>query len=313
MKISIIIPVYGVEKFIAKCLTSLFEQTYKNIEYIFVNDCSKDHSIDILNKFIEQLPNWRKENIIVINKKKNEGLPQARRTGIASCSGNYVMHCDADDWLESNAVEILVNKILHTNADIIYFNYIKEYENSSEKSNELLCKSSQEYYSNIIGFNNQTGGYCWNKIIKRELYDNNIEYPIYNMHEDVALTSQLVFYAKTIEFEPSYLYHYVRYNNESICKSFIQNNKQLCVQTSLNRFIICKFLYENNSTKVYEKQYLNLLYPILTFFAFHGRHFTEQIRILKKMIKDLPVIRIKNISDFKTVISLLILQIIPNK
>ena len=82
--ISVIVPVYGVEKYIERCARSLFEQTYRDVEYIFVNDCTKDNSIFILQGVLHDYPNL---NVIIINKKHNEGLPQARKTGILASHG----------------------------------------------------------------------------------------------------------------------------------------------------------------------------------------------------------------------------------
>ena len=110
IKVSIIIPVYGVEKYIEKCARSLFEQTYSNIEYIFVNDKSKDDSIDILKKILTAYPD-RKAQVRIVEHEKNKGLSQARETGIGYASGMYLMHVDSDDYIEPNMVELCVDKV----------------------------------------------------------------------------------------------------------------------------------------------------------------------------------------------------------
>ena len=106
IKVSVIIPIYGVEQYIERCATSLFEQTLDNVEFIFVNDCTKDKSIENLKKVIEKYPK-RKNYIQIINHNENFGLPTARRTGLGYVHGEYVAHCDSDDWLEPNAYETL--------------------------------------------------------------------------------------------------------------------------------------------------------------------------------------------------------------
>lgn len=103
-KVSIIVPIYGVEKYIERCARSLFEQSFKDIEYIFVNDCTTDASMSILASVIRDYPGY---NIHIINKKTNEGLPQARKTGVIASTGEYIMHVDSDDWLEPKAIEKL--------------------------------------------------------------------------------------------------------------------------------------------------------------------------------------------------------------
>lgn len=311
MKVSIIVPIYGVEKYIAKCADSLFNQTYKDIEYIFVNDCTKDNSMDILREIVKKQPKEIKDNIIIINKPHNEGLPQARKTGILSCTGDYVYHCDSDDWIEYNCIEILVNRIKATNADIVYFNYYKEFIDKREKSNEEEFSSPQDYFSKIISFDINSGGYCWNKIVKRVLYTEDIEFPVYNMHEDVALTSQLILNAKSISFEPACLYHYVRYNVNSICKTSNKHIHNIRKQTCMNRYIICKLLYNKGLTKKYSIQYSSLLIPLASFFAFHGLEYKMHISNIKNMLKDEHIKKHQEVPIIKQILSRLILKIIP--
>lgn len=102
--ISVIVPIYGVEKYIERCARSLFEQTYRDVEYIFVNDCTKDNSIFILKRVLHDYPNL---NVTIINKKRNEGLPQARKTGILASHGEYVINFDSDDWVDRDCLRFM--------------------------------------------------------------------------------------------------------------------------------------------------------------------------------------------------------------
>ena len=117
-KVSILIPVYGVEKYIARCARSLFAQTYANIEYIFVDDCSPDNSIGLLYSIIEEFP-MRREQMRVVRQDRNRGLGAARRRAMEECVGEYVMHVDSDDCVTENAVAKLVSAALATGADIV--------------------------------------------------------------------------------------------------------------------------------------------------------------------------------------------------
>ena len=103
-KVSIVVPVYGVEKYIERCARSLFTQTFGDIEYIFVNDCTKDSSMQVLEFVMKDYP---ARNVRIINKEKNEGLPQARKTGVLASTGDFIMHIDSDDWVEHDIVEKL--------------------------------------------------------------------------------------------------------------------------------------------------------------------------------------------------------------
>ena len=121
--ISVIVPVYKVENYIAECATSLFTQTYSNIEYIFVNDGSPDASLSVLNKLIEEKFFSLRDRIVIVNK-ENEGLPMTRKVGLQYAKGEYILHVDSDDWLETNAIEILVRRALETNADLYILIYM---------------------------------------------------------------------------------------------------------------------------------------------------------------------------------------------
>ena len=121
--VSICVPIYGVEKYIERCAISLFEQTYKNIEYIFVNDCTQDNSIDVLKSIIEKYP-VRKNCVRIINHERNKGLGAARNTAITNATGMFIMHVDSDDYVEKDIVERLVKKQNENNSDIVTCGYI---------------------------------------------------------------------------------------------------------------------------------------------------------------------------------------------
>ena len=104
-KVSVIIPVYGVEKYIERCAISLFEQTLDSIEYIFINDCTPDKSIDILKGIIAKYPK-RAPHVRILNMLRNSGQAAVRITGLKNTKGNYIAHCDSDDWVDKNFYEI---------------------------------------------------------------------------------------------------------------------------------------------------------------------------------------------------------------
>ena len=117
--VSILIPVYQVEDYIERCARSAFEQTYQNLEFVFVDDGSTDSSIYVLKSVINDYPDL-KDHIRIIRHPENRGLAAARNTAIKSCHGDFVMHVDSDDWLEPDAAELLVRRQQETEADIIY-------------------------------------------------------------------------------------------------------------------------------------------------------------------------------------------------
>ena len=116
--VSIIVPIYNVEKYIEKCATTLLEQDYNNIEYIFVNDCTPDSSMKILKDIIERYPN-RKDDIKIINNIKNSGSSLTRKYGLDASNGKYVLFVDSDDWINIDMVSKMYNAAESNDADIV--------------------------------------------------------------------------------------------------------------------------------------------------------------------------------------------------
>ena len=119
MKISVIIPIYKVEALIERCATTLMEQTLRDVEYIFVDDATPDRSIEILQNVISRYPE-RKEQIHIVHHVINKGLPAARNTGLSMAQGEYIFHCDSDDYVEPAMLEELYGIAEKKNADIVW-------------------------------------------------------------------------------------------------------------------------------------------------------------------------------------------------
>ena len=123
--LSLVTCVYGVEEYIEQYAHSIFSQTYTDIEYVFVNDGTKDNSIQILERVIDEQYSHLRPNIIIFHQ-ENQGLPMARKSGISQATGDYILFADPDDWLYPNAVEEILTKIDETDADIVYFDLVKK-------------------------------------------------------------------------------------------------------------------------------------------------------------------------------------------
>lgn len=117
-KVSVLIPVYNAEAYIESCVRSLFEQSLEDIEYIFVNDCTSDKSLDILNEIMDEYP-ARKEQVKVISHSCNKGVASTRNTGLLYAQGEYIGWVDSDDWVEKNMFEILYLMAKQADADIV--------------------------------------------------------------------------------------------------------------------------------------------------------------------------------------------------
>lgn len=211
--VSIIVPVYGVEQYIERCAVSLFEQTYKDIEYIFVNDATPDKSIEILEGVIARYPQ-RQKNIKIIHHPQNKGLSAARNTGIDASIGNYILHVDSDDYLAVNAVEHLLLKAIETSADIVLFDTnIVTYDGI--KIDRVICHDKEAYLHQLI----QHTAKCahWNKFYNADFIRQTgiRSNERIRMAEDYAVTPRIVHQAKKIAVLHEPLYFYETTNQSS--------------------------------------------------------------------------------------------------
>lgn len=220
MKVSLLIPVYGVEKYIEQCAVSLFEQTYKDIEYIFVDDCTPDFSISVLNNVIERYPE-RRNSVTILHHTKNLGLAQARNTALEAATGDFVLNVDSDDYLELKTVEKLCEIACGENADVVVFGSFTVYLNNKiSRLNTYNYTTKEAYIKSLLEKKNSS---CvWGKFIARNLYIKTgiRAIPGLNQGEDYAVIPRLLYYADRIVMIEDCLYNYVQYNNEAYTKSF---------------------------------------------------------------------------------------------
>ena len=216
-KISLIVPVYGVERYISQFAESVLSQTYDDIQFIFVNDGTKDRSMQILAELISGKYSHLSERILIIDK-ENGGLPSARKAGLDVAEGEYILFADSDDWLETDAVAKIMAKAEETDADVIYFDLVKEYghKRSVKREREYNVQTREDFIINIFNYKSQ--GYTVTKCFRRRIYEDNIIYfPKLGMHEDIYIMSQILFYAGSIVHLPEVLYHYRKDNPGAMC------------------------------------------------------------------------------------------------
>ena len=237
-KISLIVPIYGVERYIRQFAESALSQTYDDVQFVFVNDGTKDRSMEILDALIEEKFSHLKDKIVIVNK-ENGGLPSARKAGLDVAEGEYVLFADSDDWLETDALAKVMAKAVETGADIVYFDLIKEYghKTSYKRERDYTAQTKQDFIINI--FNYKSHGYTVTKCFRRSLYtDNLIHFPKLGMHEDIYLMSQIIFYADSLVHLPEALYHYRKDNPQAMCA-------QVRVKRHLNSAVNLLDLYEH--------------------------------------------------------------------
>ena len=211
MKVSVIVPIYKVERFIARCVTSLMKQTLQDVEYIFVDDATPDQSLSILQEVLVAYPE-RKKYVKILHHKDNQGLPAARNTGLEVSEGEYIYHCDSDDYVEPDMLETLYNEALKNNADIVWCDWFLTFGQNERYMKQPNYNTPLEAVKAMLGgamkFN------VWNKLVKRELYQKNaITFPAgFSMGEDMTMILPFVF-AKKNHYVPKAFYHYVKTNS----------------------------------------------------------------------------------------------------
>ena len=210
--VSVIIPVYKVERYIAQCARSLFGQTLQDIEYLFIDDCTPDRSMEILRQVLEDFPE-RESQVTCHRMQHNSGQAQVRMYGITHVTGEYVIHCDSDDFVHPDAYRILYEAASSGQYDIVSCNFLKGDGERWEPSREKV-RPGQEA-SDIL-----TGRFSYSlctKLIRRRLLQG-IMAPTKDMGEDSVISVQAVCRAKRFLHLPKELYYY-RSNPLSISRT----------------------------------------------------------------------------------------------
>ncbi len=226
--VSIVIPIHNVEKYIERCAVRLFEQTYANIEYVFVNDCTPDSSIDVLIRVMSRYPH-RSNQTKIINHDRNRGVAASRNTALEHCTGEFVIHADSDDYTELDSVETLVNHQLTSKADIVTGLAIMHTAYNQIMLPSPHYSSKEEF---VIDMMQPTINHSlWNHLIRKSLYDDyNIRAKEgVNCGEDCWMMTRLAYYAESFDTIDKVVYHYdcTREHTYTAEKKGVINKKRL--------------------------------------------------------------------------------------
>lgn len=283
MKVSVIIPVYNVEKYLRRCLDSVVNQTYKDIEVILVNDGSPDNSKEICEEYVAKY-----SNIQLINQ-KNAGLGAARNTGLQYITGDAVTFVDSDDWLESDAIEYYVASMKKSDADIVVTKMIRKKEYfSNEGTNGATIKEevlNQEQfakkYFKIDG--NNIEYYACAKLYKREIA-REVKYPVGLFAEDVPAAFSYIIRSQKIFYSTKVTYNYF-FNDNSLTAKFtdkdfdlekiwdlvveeakVYGNEDYILYAKVNRYridfnLLCRIALSENKSDIekYSQEIVDLL------------------------------------------------------
>lgn len=205
-KVSIIVPIYGVERYIERCAVSLFEQTYPNVEYVFVNDATQDKSIDILLEVMSRYP-MRQKDVHIITHPKNRGISATRNTGLKAVQGDYIFYADSDDFMNLYAIEKLVQCAEESKADIVLFD-TNVVEVNGVRYESVQWRGKENYIKGLLQHTEKCAH--WNKFYNAKFYLNTgvLADERIRLADDYAVTPRVVHQAQNISVlhEPLYFY-----------------------------------------------------------------------------------------------------------
>lgn len=238
IKVSVIVPVYNVEKYLGQCLNSIINQTFEDIEIICINDGSKDNSLQIIYEFAA-----KDKRIRVINK-QNEGISAARNQGMELAKGEYISFIDSDDWIDKNYLEALYTAAKRYDSDIASGGIIRV--TGKRQRNKLIYKK-EEFTKDTDKKNRLTKtpvfSYVWNKIYKREsLIKSGVTFPVGRVFEDVTWSIKAIYYLNGVVTVPDAIYYY-RKNPTSIMSAKSEKNAKDYAQSEKE---MLEFAKENN-------------------------------------------------------------------
>lgn len=264
-KLSIIVPVYGVEKYIDKCLNSLVKQSLKEIEIIVVNDGTKDNSQKIIDKYVKKYPDKIKSYI-----KENGGQGSARNYGLEKANGEYIGYVDSDDFVEKDMYKKLYNKAKENNYDIVVcgnYNVSEDYQN---KNIDTFINNYNTDLENIF-FGKMA---VWNKIYKRDiLIKNKLEFKEKVWYEDLAFTLKAIMNSNTFAFIDEPLYDYLIREGSTMNNSNVKRNLEI-----LEAFNdILSYIQHNKKEEYFSK---------IEFLAIDHIYISAIVRVLKAEADD---------------------------
>lgn len=226
--ISVIVPVYNVNKYIRKCVDSIIEQTYTNLEIILVDDGSTDGAEIICDEYSKN------DKRIKVIHKPNGGLSEARNVGIDIANGKYISFIDSDDYVENNYIELLYKSIKKNDADISVSSYMQVYNDGKKidkSTGRVACLDSETSLYKML-YNDEIGISAWAKLYKIELF-KQIRYPKGKLFEDVSTTYKLFDIAEKISVCSEPTYNYMIRNNSITNKNFEPQKMDLIELTQM--------------------------------------------------------------------------------
>ena len=215
-EVTVCVPIYGVEQYIERCAVCLFEQTYANLSFVFVNDCTKDHSIEILQQVMQRYP-MRASKVNIIHHEKNRGLAAARNTAVAAVKSPFMFNLDSDDSIDVHTIERLVQKQIETDADVVTASVVRQLPGGKERITRFSdITTSENWCCKLLA--REVPVSVWGRLIRTSLYHDNHIYAKegVNMCEDYHVIPRIAYVAKSMTYENEAIYYYNCQNVQSV-------------------------------------------------------------------------------------------------
>lgn len=241
--ISVLIPLYNVERYVKKCLESVFGNTMADdCEFILVDDGSQDKTLEEVHAVCAAFP-WLQDRIHISKNNENKGVAYTRNALLEKADGLYIAFIDSDDYVESDYLAAMFKKARENDADVVGCWRIEEYHDSRKKHRDCFSTSAEDNIRLLLQGSLFSGLHC--RLFKRQCI---VEYNLHflqtqNMGEDGLFCAQFFFYAKSANLMPAYLYHYIHYNENSLCSI---NNIGAYHQRTKNADATISFLVSHN-------------------------------------------------------------------
>lgn len=301
--ISVIIPVYNVKEYLNKCIESVVNQTYKDLEIILIDDGSTDGSEIMCD-------NWQKKDprIIIIHQ-ENRGLSAARNSGIKRATGKYICFVDSDDFISNDYVEILYNNLIYNNVDISMCGFVDYYSESKMVSkikkikSKIYNKMDAQIYLNVLGYFDVAS---WNKLYKKELFDG-LQFPEGKTCEDWHIMFKVLDKVDRIYYDSSVKYYYRKREN-SITTS--KNIRFDAIEAALSAI---DFYKKNEYTKVLPYAYQSLMVSCLGIInhMIYSNNYFQLEKVMNIVNENRKFVSLKKIKFMKK-IQLFIFMYFPN-
>lgn len=258
MKVSVLIPIYNVESVFARCLDAVFSQTYGDIDYVFVNDCTPDNSMAVLARKCEQYPD-RAASVRILENNTNQGIAQVRNRLLENAQGDYVLFVDSDDWIEPDMVELLVEEAVSKNADVVGCDYYEDRPNGSQIVRQDYPVQHEEAMKAMTLL--KIKGVLWKLLVKRKvLVDNHLCFARdVDFGEDYLFCCKLFYFARVFSSVNKPLYHYVQYDANNYCSMDIDKRIDSFAKAiaKVERFYRQHGVYDRLEKELTQRKFLN--------------------------------------------------------